>query len=84
MHSKPGLKNTSSVIEMPRMRWRRLALRLSQRDLSRRARVAHSDVCRFETGRGTPYPSQAARLGDVLGLAPEELLQIVKLGEVAS
>jgi ribosome-binding protein aMBF1 (putative translation factor) len=32
-----------------------------------------ADVSRIETGRLTPYPSQAQKLGRVLGLKPEEL-----------
>jgi len=46
----------------------------TQQDTAFYARVACADVSRWETGIARPYPSQAARLAKVLGLAPGELL----------
>jgi transcriptional regulator with XRE-family HTH domain len=61
-------------IEMVKMRARRLELGYSQQTLAYRARVANSDISKFENQRQVPYPSQAKRVARVLGLQPEELL----------
>ena len=71
------------AVEMTRMRARRLELGLSQRAVAGRARVANSDLSRFETGRATPYEAQAQRIARVLKLSADELVDIVKL-EAAS
>jgi transcriptional regulator with XRE-family HTH domain len=71
------------VLKMTRMRARRLELGLSQRTVAQRAKVANADVCRFETGMGTPYKAQAERLARVLDLPPDGLIDLVKL-EAAS
>jgi ribosome-binding protein aMBF1 (putative translation factor) len=54
---------------------KRLERGWSQQDLAFFARMTAADVCRIETGRMIPYPSQAARLANVLAVKPEELLQ---------
>jgi ribosome-binding protein aMBF1 (putative translation factor) len=46
----------------------------SQQDLAFFARMAAADICRIETGRMKPYPSQAVRLASVLAIKPEDLL----------
>jgi ribosome-binding protein aMBF1 (putative translation factor) len=62
---------------MIRLEVERLKKRWSQQDLAYHARMAVSDVCRIERGWMKPYPGQASRLGAVLGLAPNELLEPV-------
>ena len=71
------------AVEMTRMRARRLELGLSQRVVAGRARVANSDLSRFETRRATPYKAQAMRIARVLKLSADELVDLVKL-EAAS
>jgi ribosome-binding protein aMBF1 (putative translation factor) len=56
----------------------------SQQDLAFFARMAAADICRIETGRMKPYPSQAVRLANVLAINPEDLLHEVTNGELAS
>ena len=49
---------------------------LSQTALAAAAqKLSASDISRFERGYGRPYPAQAQRLAEVLGLRPEELLE---------
>ena len=47
---------------------------LTQSELADASAVHASEVSRFETGQARPYPSQAARLGAVLGIPPDQLL----------
>ena len=67
------------VLEMTRLRARRLELGLSQRTVAGRARVASADLSRFETRMATPYKAQAERIAGVLGLLPDSLVDLVKL-----
>jgi ribosome-binding protein aMBF1 (putative translation factor) len=55
----------------------------SQQDLAFFVRMAAADICRIETGRMIPYPSQAVRLANVLAIKPEDLLQKVANIEMA-
>jgi ribosome-binding protein aMBF1 (putative translation factor) len=55
----------------------------SQQDLAFFVRMAAADICRIETGRMIPYPSQAVRLAQVLAIKPEDLLQEVANAEMA-
>ena len=49
---------------------------LSQTALAAAAqKLSASDISRFERGYGRPYPAQALRLAQALGLRPEELLE---------
>lgn len=45
----------------------------SQQVLGFHARVAASDVSRIENRRMVPYPGQAERIAQVVGLEPDEL-----------
>jgi transcriptional regulator with XRE-family HTH domain len=72
------------ALQMTRMRARRLELGLSQRDVASRARVANSDLSRFETRMGTPYKDQAARIARVLDLPAESLVEVIQLEEAAA
>jgi len=65
---------------MKRLRVERLKRRWSQQRLGFLASVANSDISRFESGVLRPYPSQAQRLAEVLGIAPDELLTDVDDG----
>jgi transcriptional regulator with XRE-family HTH domain len=69
---------------MIRLKWERLARHWTQQDLAFHARLTVSDICRFERGVMKPYPSQAARLGRLLGLSPGQLLEEVDLPLVAA
>jgi transcriptional regulator with XRE-family HTH domain len=66
-----------------RMKIERVKRGWSQGRLSQVAEVAAGDVSRIETGRMRPYPTQAERLANVLGIPPEELQQPVQV-EAAS
>jgi transcriptional regulator with XRE-family HTH domain len=53
----------------------RLKRGMSQTTLAAAAgKLSTSDISRFERGYGRPYPAQAQRLADVLGIATCELL----------
>jgi ribosome-binding protein aMBF1 (putative translation factor) len=56
------------------MKIERLKRQWSQTQLAARAALSASDVSKFESGRMVPYPAQAKRLANVLGLSPSELL----------
>jgi transcriptional regulator with XRE-family HTH domain len=67
---------------LTKLKRERLRRGLSQTALAAQAgRLQATDISKFETGRVIPYPNQAKRIADVLGLLPDELLQPV---EVAS
>ncbi len=53
---------------MTRLKSERLARGWSQITLAYKARVANSDVSKWERGIGVPYPSQARRIAKVLGV----------------
>jgi transcriptional regulator with XRE-family HTH domain len=59
---------------MTKLKAMRLAKGWTQQDLGYHAQIQGSDVSKIERGWTKPYPSQAARLAAVLGLAPDELL----------
>ena len=61
-----SMVNTKMKAERIRRGW-------NQQTLGYRAKVATSDVSRYENARAVPYPEQAKRLGKTLGLRPEEL-----------
>jgi ribosome-binding protein aMBF1 (putative translation factor) len=54
----------------------------SQQVLGFHSSVAASDVSRIESGRLVPYPGQAERLANLVGLRPEELQQPIEEAEV--
>jgi transcriptional regulator with XRE-family HTH domain len=57
----------------------------SQQDLGFYARISVADISRIERGWMKPYPRHAARLAQVLGLKPEELLEeIVPMPETTN
>jgi transcriptional regulator with XRE-family HTH domain len=62
---------------MVRLKLERLKRGWNQQDLGFRADMASTDISRIECGWLKPYPSQALRLAQVLGLKPEELLEEV-------
>lgn len=55
------------------IRERRVALKLSERELARLAKVAQSDLSRVERGEMRPSPALAAKVCEVLGLRLPEL-----------
>ena len=60
---------------MTRLQEERLRRGMSQTTLAAAAKkLSASDISRFERGYGIPYPSQAERLAQVLGIKPSELL----------
>lgn len=59
------------------LEFRRRERGLSQRELSRRARIEQSFISQCERGTGIPTPDQAQRLARELGLPPELLLKAV-------
>jgi transcriptional regulator with XRE-family HTH domain len=60
---------------MTKLEAERRARGLSQTALAAAAgKLSTSDISRFERGYGKPYPSQAQRLAQVLGLRPEALM----------
>lgn len=67
-----------SYLPQTRMRRQRLALGFTQKYLAALARVNPSDLCRWENCRSVPYPIQAERLAQALGLRPEELQEAVE------
>ena len=59
-----------------RLQRERLRRGLSQTALAAKAgRLSGSDISRFENSYARPYPAQAERLAQVLGLQPDELLE---------
>ena len=59
-----------------RLQLERLRRGYSQTVLAARAgRLSGSDISRFENAYARPYPAQAERLAQVLGLQPDELLE---------
>ena len=62
---------------MVRLKVERLKRGWSQQDLAFHARMASADISRLERGWARPYPNQARRLADILGISEEELLQEV-------
>jgi transcriptional regulator with XRE-family HTH domain len=55
------------------IRERRLALKLSERELARLAKVAQSDLSRVERGEIRPSPALAAKVCEVLGIRLPEV-----------
>lgn len=55
------------------IRARRLALKLTERELARLARVSQSDLSRAERGEIRPSPALAAKVCEVLGLRLPEV-----------
>ena len=47
----------------------------SQHELARRANMYNTDICKIEGGWLKPFPAQAKRLGKVLELSIDELIQ---------
>ena len=67
---------------MIRLKAERLRRGWSQQTLAYHAGMQGADICRMETGILRPYPGQAQRLGAVLGLLPEELLEEVSVEQL--
>ena len=61
-----------------RLREERLRRGWSQTELAFYAHLSASDISKMETGRFLPFPAQAARLAEVLGMAAEALLEEVE------
>jgi transcriptional regulator with XRE-family HTH domain len=59
---------------MTKLQAERLRRRLTQTELAAAARLAASEISRFETGMARPYPAQALRLADLLQIPASELL----------
>ena len=62
-------------LNMNKLKAARTARRLTQVDLAFHSRVAPADISKFENGMARPYPAQAQRIAEVLGLAVTELLE---------
>jgi transcriptional regulator with XRE-family HTH domain len=62
---------------MVRMKAERLKRKWTQTDLAYRAKVAISEISRFETQHAKPYPAQGRRLAKTLHLDPATLLDEV-------
>ncbi len=60
---------------MLKMKAVRLDRGWSQVDLAYHARMQPSEVSRIERGNARPYPGQAVRLAEALGLSETELLE---------
>jgi transcriptional regulator with XRE-family HTH domain len=61
---------------MTKLQRARQARGMSQTALAAAAgKMSCSEISRFERGYGKPYPAQAQRLADVLGLNASELLE---------
>lgn len=62
---------------MTRMKAQRLQRGWTQTDLAFHSRVQPAEISRIERGQARPYPKQAARLAQALGLTEGELLESV-------
>ncbi len=62
---------------MIKLKAERLRLGMTQMHLAYHAKLTQSELCRIERGWTKPYPGQAARLAQVLGCRPDELLDNV-------
>jgi transcriptional regulator with XRE-family HTH domain len=71
------------VMTMVRLKAERLKRGWTQQELGFYASVSAADISRIERGWMKPYPGPAARLAQVLGLTPKELLEEVVLGAEA-
>lgn len=71
-------------MEITKMKARRLELRMTQVDLAFHSRVAPGDISKFENRMARPYPSQAERLGNVLGIPAEQLIDAVQPAEAVA
>jgi transcriptional regulator with XRE-family HTH domain len=70
---------------MTRMKAARLERGWSQQELGFHARIAAGDISKIESVKVKPYPGHVARLCQVLGLSPEELLaQVVLIAEAVN
>ena len=67
------LMNKNLVTRMTLMKAERMKRRWSQTELAFLTQLTAADISRFESGRMTPYPSQAARLSRFLGIEPDKL-----------
>ena len=59
---------------MLRIKFHRIALGLSQRDLARLARIQQSIISQIESGRIVPTAEELDKLGHVLRCTPARLL----------
>lgn len=57
-----------------RLKYWRLARRLTVRGLAEKSGVNHSAISSMERGLRQPHPSTIGKLADALEIAPEELL----------
>jgi len=62
-----------------RLKFERTSRRLSQHEVSLRARIAQPVVSQIENGRLTPTPAQLQRLAAVCHVPADELLREVEL-----
>jgi transcriptional regulator with XRE-family HTH domain len=64
-----------------RLKFERQNKQLPQMRIARLARIAQPVISQIERGRLVPTPAQLARLADVFGVKPEDLLKdVVVLG----
>lgn len=60
--------------KLPRVRWYRERMALSQQELAMKAGVSRVTVVRIENGEDT-YPSTARKLASALDVAPADLME---------
>ena len=77
------MRKTQTLI-MTRMRAERIRRGWSQQALAERAGIGVADVSRIENGRLQPYPLQAHKIADVLGIPTSELQEPSKLKVVTT
>jgi transcriptional regulator with XRE-family HTH domain len=62
---------------MLKVKAERLRRRWTQTTLAYHAKLSPAEISKIESGRMRPYPSQATRLADALGVQVEQLLEQV-------
>ena len=60
-------------MKLTRLKAERLKRGWSQQILGFHAKVSATDISKIENRRALPYPAQAERIAEVLGLKPDEL-----------
>jgi len=66
---------------MTRLKAERLKRNWNQTELGAFARMSAPDISKIESGRTIPFPAHALRLGKVLGVEPDALIDEVDVQE---
>ena len=64
------------------LKFRRLELSLTQREVAKRIGLNHSWLCQIERGRVNPTADELARLAKLLGCPAERLFDQVSVGSL--